>query len=118
MDSNPVTLAKALADPSRLCILAALGTGSELTCGELVERCKVGQSTVSHHLKTLGECGLVSVRQAGQRSLYRLRAAVLRDFAESLAELAGPAPRRRAAVVPSLVDPARGLPDLGSGIVD
>lgn len=112
MDPNLIPLAKALADDTRVRLVGALGGGGELSCGELVERCQVGQSTVSHHLKTLVESGLVEVRQAGQRSLYRLRDEVLRGLAASLTDLVG-----RPAYRPA-VRPDHGLPDLGGGVVD
>lgn len=111
VDSTLLTLARALADQTRMCILAALRECGELSCGELVERCSVAQSTVSHHLKTLTECDLVVVREDGQRNLYRVRREASLDLVTRIAALLGP--RRR-----TLTDPAHGLPDLGPGIVD
>lgn len=111
MDHTLLALARALADDTRLCILTALRECGELSCGELVERCSVAQSTVSHHLKTLAECDLVVVREDGQRNLYRVRPEASNDLVARVTALLGP--RRRV-----LTDPAHGLPDLGPGIVD
>ena len=67
---------EAIADSTRRQLLETLleshlagGTG-ELTVTELVERTKLGQPTVSKHLKTLREVGLVAVREDGQKRFY------------------------------------------------
>lgn len=62
---------KALSDPTRLAILAYLGhraTG----VSQLAERFKLKQPTVSVHLKTLREAGLVRGDAEGGRTLYRV----------------------------------------------
>jgi DNA-binding transcriptional ArsR family regulator len=77
-----------LAEPSRREILDLLRTG-ERPVGDLVERLRLTQPTVSKHLKVLRGAGLVEVRQDAQRRWYRLRL-------EPLAELdAWLAPYRR-----------------------
>ena len=65
----------ALADPSRLRMVAALGGGAELACAVLGEQAGVGmaKSTTSHHLSVLREAGLIRTRQEGQRKLATLR---------------------------------------------
>jgi len=67
---------EAIADPTRRQLMETLlsshltgGTG-ELTVTELVEKTGVGQPTVSKHLKTLREVGLVSAREEGQKRFY------------------------------------------------
>ena len=65
---------RALADPTRLRILALLGQ-EELSVAELQEITRMGQSRISTHLKLLQDCGLVQFRRDGKRSLYRLNAA-------------------------------------------
>ena len=118
MEQRVIPLARALADDTRLRILEALGGADELSCGELVERCEVGQSTVSHHLKTLCDCGLVAIRQVGQRSQYRLRPTPLRELAATIAALARDHVARPSSHATGRHAPERGLPDLGSGNVD
>jgi DNA-binding transcriptional ArsR family regulator len=66
----------ALADPTRRAILALLRTG-EQPAGTLVERLGLPQPSVSKHLKTLREVGLVRARVDGPRRLYSLDAAPL-----------------------------------------
>lgn len=67
---------EAIADPTRRVLLETLldshltGGSGELTVTELVERTKLGQPTVSKHLKTLREVGLVAAREEGQKRFY------------------------------------------------
>ena len=65
---------EAVADPTRRKImdllLAAQVAGNELTVSELVQQTGLGQPTVSKHLKTLREAGLVSAREDGQKRFY------------------------------------------------
>ena len=64
---------KALADPTRVQIVSLLAwRRTPMTVGEIVEAAGVGQSTVSHHLKTLAEVGFVLVQRRGAASLYRI----------------------------------------------
>lgn len=66
-----VTRLKALADPSRLRILALL-EDEELTVGELTEILGMTQSRVSGHLGVLREAGLVRDRRQGTSAFYSL----------------------------------------------
>ena len=65
---------EAVADPTRRKImetlLSAQVAGAELTVSELVQKTGLGQPTVSKHLKTLREVGLVSAREDGQKRFY------------------------------------------------
>ncbi len=60
-----------LAEPNRRRIVELLG-GEERSVGELVQRLELTQPAVSKHLRVLREAGLVEVRPAAQRRLYRL----------------------------------------------
>jgi DNA-binding transcriptional ArsR family regulator len=62
---------EALADPVRRDILALLRAG-EQPAGALVTALSLPQPSISKHLKTLREAGLVHVRIDGPRRLYRL----------------------------------------------
>lgn len=61
----------AFSDPTRLAILQALIDG-EQNVTELRSRVNLAQSTVSKHLACLRECGLVSVRPEGRKSVYSI----------------------------------------------
>ena len=62
---------RALADPTRLRIVALLESG-ELSVNELQEVTALGQSRVSTHLSLLAETGVVASRRDGKRTFYRL----------------------------------------------
>ena len=65
------TVLQALADPVRLkivCLLDAAGEGSCTTLDVPVKR-----STISHHLRTLRESGVVATRLVGNTRLSRIR---------------------------------------------
>ncbi len=65
---------KALADESRLRLVAVLAQG-DFNVNELIEILRLGQSRISRHLKILAESGLVSGRREGNWIYYALAAA-------------------------------------------
>ena len=72
-------IAKALAHPSRLMILDALGDAETCVC-DLTELVGADQSTVSKHLAVLKNAGLVSDRRDGTMTFYRLKIRCLGGF--------------------------------------
>ena len=64
-----VLTAKALADPTRVRILAAL-RGRELCVCELCDALAVSQSTLSTHLQVIRDAGLVRTRKQGKWIYY------------------------------------------------
>ena len=71
-------LFRGLADPSRLAILEALGSG-ELTVSEVVAATGLSQPNASTHLSCLRECGLVTSRPEGRRVYYALADSRVQD---------------------------------------
>lgn len=67
-----------LADPTRRRLVEVLH-GGEKAVGDLVDAVDIAQPGVSRHLRILSEAGLVTKRNAGQRRLYSLRPAPLRE---------------------------------------
>lgn len=64
---------RALGDPTRLEILRLLGAQAGPTCVcDLVDHFELSQPTISHHLRTLREAGLVSATRTGIWSFYAL----------------------------------------------
>jgi DNA-binding transcriptional ArsR family regulator len=65
----------ALADPSRLRMVAALDGQAELSCAALGEQAGIAmaKSTTTHHLGVLRDAGLITTRHEGQRKLATLR---------------------------------------------
>lgn len=80
---------KALCDPKRLAILELLRSGEKCAC-VLIERLNLGQSAVSYHMKILCESGIVTSRQEGKWTHYRLRADGGKAAAELLLQLTTP----------------------------
>ncbi len=69
---------RALGDPSRIVILNLLATTDRaMTVGEIVDDVEIGQSTVSHHLKTLAETGFAHATKAGTSRSYETNTACL-----------------------------------------
>lgn len=62
---------KALCDPKRLAILERLRGGEQCAC-VLQEPMDLTQSGLSYHMKILCESGLVTSRQEGKWTYYRL----------------------------------------------
>ena len=62
----------AIGEPHRREIVDLLALGAERDVTELVLKLGLPQPTVSKHLGVLRKVGVVAVRKAGQRRLYRL----------------------------------------------
>lgn len=78
---------RAVADPTRRAILR-LVRDDELAAGEIARHFPaMSRPAVSQHLRVLSEAGLVDVRPAGNRRLYRWRREGLQDAAEFLEEM-------------------------------
>ena len=65
------SLGQAIADPTRVRILAALRRGELCVC-ELVDALEISQSTLSGHLQVLRETGAVATRKDGRWIYYSL----------------------------------------------
>jgi DNA-binding transcriptional ArsR family regulator len=78
---------RALADPTRREILR-LVREIELPAGEIAHHFPaITRPAVSQHLRVLADAGLVNVRADGNRRLYRLQPAGLRDATQFLGEM-------------------------------
>ena len=79
-------IAKALAHPSRLLILDALGQGEMCVC-DLTQLVAADQSSVSKHLSVLKGAGLVEDRRDGTMMIYRVKPRCLESvLADNLEE--------------------------------
>lgn len=63
---------KALSEPTRLKILDMLSCGEMCAC-KLLDGLSVAQPTLSHHMKVLMDCGLVSGRKDATWMHYSIR---------------------------------------------
>ena len=78
---------RALGDPTRVLILNLLATAKRpMTVAEIVDALDVGQSTVSHHLKILGDVRFLLVDREATTSWWRMNENCLSCF-PSAAEL-------------------------------
>src|SRR5690606_41643145 len=62
----------ALAHPARIQILRYLSSADGCCCKDVVGQFGLAQSTVSQHLKILGDAGFLLMRPDGQESRYAL----------------------------------------------
>jgi len=79
-----LTMFKALADESRLKIIGLLAT-RERSVDELATTLKLKPPTVSHHLATLRQIGLVGMRAAGTTHVYNFQPETLHRLNRRLA---------------------------------
>ncbi len=77
---------KALGDENRLCIMQMLRSGEKCAC-KLLEDLQIAQPTLSHHMKILCDCGLVTGRKEGKWMHYSLCADGCQSAKDSLREL-------------------------------
>lgn len=87
--TNVADVLRALADPTRMRIFAAL-RAKERCVRDLVEAEGLAQPLVSHHLRVMGDAGLVTARRAGGFTLYALDPAGLRAARDVLDRLLDP----------------------------
>lgn len=86
---NSLSLLRCLSGPSRLAVLTELREQDELSVGALSQATGIEQTNISHQLRELKACGLVTSRQEGKRILYRSahpRLGELLDLVDELAE--------------------------------
>ncbi|MGI6152053.1 MAG: ArsR/SmtB family transcription factor [Christensenellales bacterium] len=62
---------KALGDPKRAMIVDMLSCGELCAC-MILEKFHISQSTLSHHMKILCDCGFVKAREEGKWTYYSL----------------------------------------------
>jgi ArsR family transcriptional regulator, arsenate/arsenite/antimonite-responsive transcriptional repressor len=77
---------KALGDPVRLQLMSMIASapGGEICVCDLTPSFEVSGSTISHHLKTLREAGLVDAERRASWVYYRPRPALMRQLATLL----------------------------------
>jgi len=77
---------KVLSDPNRLMIVDMLSCGELCAC-VILEKFPITQPTLSHHMKSLCDCKLVSGRKEGKWTYYSLNDAVAQNVRAFLEEL-------------------------------
>jgi len=87
--SNPQSVFKALADPTRRAILRLLRE-RDMTAGEIAAHFPVTRASISHHLALLKQANLVVDERRGQHIVYSLNTTVFQEVLAWLMELARP----------------------------
>ena len=88
-DANRVTtMLKAIGDPVRLEIVRQVAEVDELASQTLDQRLPVSKPTISYHIRTLVQAGLLSVRKEGRHFFYTLDRPALRELLDELRKLA------------------------------
>lgn len=77
--SDVSVICKALGDSNRLQIVQLLSEGEMCGC-KLLEKFEITQPTLSHHMKILCECELVTPRKDGKWTHYSLNLNALDNF--------------------------------------
>lgn len=77
---------KALGDPKRAMIVDMLSCGELCAC-MILEKFEMSQSTLSHHMKLLCECGLVKGREQGKWTYYSLDTGTVNGIKEFLCNI-------------------------------
>lgn len=77
-------LFKALGDPVRLRMLSMIAALPEVCVCEITPAFDLAPATISHHLKTLREAGLVDAERRGTFVFYRVRPATLAALSAAL----------------------------------
>ncbi|GGL07270.1 autorepressor SdpR family transcription factor [Deinococcus radiotolerans] len=80
---------KALSDPTRRDILAALRQ-DEQTAGQLADRFPLSKSTLSGHFAVLKAADLIDSEKRGTTIIYRLNTTVFQDVLSHMLNLFGP----------------------------
>jgi ArsR family transcriptional regulator len=80
-------ISKALGDQTRLMIYEAIASCDEMNCGQIVSLQGITPATVSHHLKTLADAGLIETRREGQFVYNKAVPATMEDYVRSLARM-------------------------------
>ncbi len=91
MDKGKIEkISKALGDQTRLLIFEAISCSEEMNCGQLVSLQGVTPATVSHHLKTLAEAGLIETRREGQFVYNKVNPKTVEEYTHALSALVQP----------------------------
>ena len=76
---SAASLFAALADPTRLRVVARLCSGGPMSIARLSEGAGVTRQAISRHLQVLADAGLVQCTRRGRESVYQLEPAPLDD---------------------------------------
>lgn len=76
---------KALGDRNRVVIMDMIKDG-EMSAGRILAEIKMGQSTLSHHMKILCDSGIVNARKESRWVYYSVNKEVVNEITASMKE--------------------------------
>ena len=82
-------LFQALAHPARIAIIEQLAKSDTCQCGELVSELPLAQSTVSQHLKAMGNAGVITGTIEGTSTCYCIDRKSIRRLMAFLDKVSG-----------------------------
>jgi DNA-binding transcriptional ArsR family regulator len=69
---NGIVFLKCICDETRFKMLGLLQKNKELCVNDLVSVLKKDQPLISHHLKSLKQCGMIRSRENGKMTMYSI----------------------------------------------
>ena len=83
-------ISKALADTTRLKILLDMShRKGTIQCSDIMLLTKLAQPSVSHHVKTLIESGLIEPEKEGRNYSYQLNKKLFQEYISWIQKIAG-----------------------------
>ncbi len=82
-------VSKALGDQTRLMIYEAIASTDQMNCRDIASLQGVTPATVSHHLKTLADAGLIECRREGQFVFNRVVLSTMEAYVRTLSQITG-----------------------------
>jgi len=80
-------ISKALGDQTRLMIYEAIAACDQMNCSDIASLQGVTPATVSHHLKTLADAGLIHTRREGQFIYNKAVPETMDEYVRSLSAI-------------------------------
>lgn len=80
-------ISRALGDQTRLMIYQEIASRDQMNCSDIASLRGVTQATVSHHLKTLNEAGLIECRRKGQFIYNRAVPKTMQNYIRALSRM-------------------------------
>lgn len=85
-ESEIAGICKALGDENRVKIIKMLSAGELCAC-RILETLDITQPTLSHHMKILSDCALVTARKEGKWSYYSINCGRFSEFKDCISEI-------------------------------
>jgi ArsR family transcriptional regulator len=89
-----VKLARSLGDPTRLRLLQEIAKGETTVCADLFQHVPISQPSMSQHLKSLSEAGLIESHKEGRTMRMSVNAQKVQEL-EDFLQLLKPAMAQR-----------------------